>query len=151
MIKSLSGCPCSTSVIIGLTLGIDTMVEIEGLAVKSEIGLKDCKQLEVLTMSKIEILPKIGVTLIKIIIEVSILNEIANVKVDVDNFEVDKTEVLYGTDKIIEQAEVLTIQDDETGAEGASSVAKEVIVSLTDEVVDTSIVISWSWEVVDLD
>ena len=36
--SSFNGCLVSTA---GLTLGIDTMVEIEGLAVKDEIGYKD--------------------------------------------------------------------------------------------------------------
>ena len=41
VIRSFNGCLCSTSVITGLTFGIDTIVEIEGLAVKNGIGLKD--------------------------------------------------------------------------------------------------------------
>ena len=36
--NSFNGCLVST---VGLTFGIDTMVEIEGLAVKDEMGIKD--------------------------------------------------------------------------------------------------------------
>ena len=115
------------------------MVEIEGLVMKNGIGVKDCKLIEVLTESKIEILPKIGATLGKIPIEVSIMDETAYVEVDVDNYEVEKTEVLSGIDKIVEQAKVLIVQDDEIGAKGASLVAEEVTVSLAYEVVNTSI------------
>ena len=111
---------------------------------KNGIGLKDCKLIEVLTKSKIEILPKIGVTLGKIPIEVSIIDEVADVEVDIDNFEVEKIEVLASTNKIVEQAKVLIVQDDEIGAKGASLVAEEVTVSLVDEVFDTSIEVSWS-------
>ena len=110
--------------IIGLTLGIDTMVEIEGLAVKNRIGLKDYMLIEVLTESKTKILPKIGATLDRVPIEVSILNEIADVEVDIDNSDVDNTEILFGTNKIVEKIVVLTIHGDETRVEGASSVAK---------------------------
>ena len=39
--SSFNGCPVSTSVNTSLTFGIDTMVEIEGLALKDEIGYKD--------------------------------------------------------------------------------------------------------------
>ena len=104
-----------------------------------------------LTESKTEILPKIGATLGKIPIEVSILNEIAGVEVDTNNFDVDKIEVLSGTDKIVEQIGVLTMQDDETRGEGASLVAEEVTISLADEVFNTSIEVAWSWEVVGVD
>ena len=96
-----------------------------------------------LNESKTKILPKIGATLSKIRIEVSLMDEIADVEVDTDNFEVDKTKVLSGTNKIVEQVEVLTVQDDEIGAEGASLVAEEVTVSPVDEVFDTSIEVSW--------
>ena len=104
-----------------------------------------------LTESKTKKLPKIGATLSRVPIEVSIMDEVADVEINTDNSEVDKTEVLSGTDIIVEQAEVLTIQDDEIGVEGDSSIAKEVTIILEDEVVDTSIVISWSWEVVGVD
>ena len=124
------------------------MVAIEGLAVNSGIGLKDCMPIEVLTKSKTEILLKNGAILDRVPIEVSILDEIADVEVDTDNSNVDKTKLLTGAKKIIEQIVVLTIHGDEIGVEGASLVAKEVTINLTDEVVDTSIVFSWSWEVV---
>ena len=41
----------------------------------------------------------------------------------------------------------LTVHDDESGVEGASSIAKEVTIYSEDEVPTTSIVDTWSWEV----
>ena len=96
----------------------------------------------VLTESKIEILPKIVATLSKMPIEIFELTEI---EVDADNVDENKAIKLTRIDevgKIEEQTVALTEHDDEIGAEGASSIAKQVTISLVDEVVDTSIVIS---------
>ena len=65
VIRSFSGCLCSTSMITGLTLGIDTMVEIEGLAVKNGIGLKDWIPMGVLTDSKLKYYSKLVQHLVK--------------------------------------------------------------------------------------
>ena len=97
--------------------------------------------------AKIETLPKNGATLGGIHTDVSIIDEITKVEVDANNTDV-KTEELIGidveVDKIVELTAILT---DDLGAEGASSVAKEVTVILVDEVLDTSIVDTSSWEV----
>ena len=97
-----------------------------------------------LTESKTEILLKIGATLDRVPIEVSILNEIVDVEVDTDNLDVEKTKILSRTEKIVEKIGTLTTLDNETRIKGTSSVAKEVTISLVDEVVDTSIVETWS-------
>ena len=97
-----------------------------------------------LTESKTKIPLKNGAILNRVHTNVSIVDEVADVEVDTDNSDVDKTKVLTVADKILEQIMVLTIHGDEIGVEGASSVAKEVTISLEDEVVDTSIVVAWS-------
>ena len=118
----------------------------------------------VLTEFKTEILPKNGATLGRVHTDVSTIDEVANVEVDTDKADENKTRILtriltnvddvvvikaeeftgIDEDKIVEKSVALTEHDDETGAEGAGSVAEEVIVSLVDEVVDTSIVETWS-------
>ena len=100
------------------------------------------------TESKTEILPKIGATLGEMPNEISKLTKI---KVDVDNADENKTTKLTGIDevgKIAEQSIVLTVHDDDVRADGANSVAEEVIVSSVDAVLDTSIADTRSWEVV---
>ena len=96
--------------------------------------------------SKTKTLPKNSVILGRLPIEVSIIDEVATVEVDTDNPNVKKTKLLTRTDenKTIELSVALTVHDDVAGAEGANSVAKEVTVSLENEVVDTSIVYNWT-------
>ena len=89
----------------------------------------------VLTESKTKTLPKNGATLGRIPIERS---KLTGINVDVDNTNENKTIEKIGIDedKIVELTVALT---DNVGIEGASLVVEEVIVSLVDEVLDTSI------------
>ena len=110
------------------------MVEIVGLIVKIGIGPIKGISIGVLTESKIEMLPKIDVTIDGILTEVFIVEELTGTKVGAIKTIVEKT---------IELDEELTIQADEA-IEIADSVAKEDVYSSVDEVFDTSIDVTWS-------
>ena len=133
VIKSFKGCLCSTSKIIDLTFGIETIVEIEGLAMKNGIGLIEEMPRGVPTKSKIERFPKIDVALSGTHIEISTV-ELTRIEVDVNNAKVKF---------FVELSNTLTIHDD-AGVVGANSIAKEVTCNSVDEVLDTSIVDTWS-------
>ena len=129
VIRSFKGFLCSTFGITNLIFGIETIIEIEGLAVKNGIGLIEEMLRGVLTKSKIETLPKIVVTLGGILIEVFTINELSGIILGTNNVEVNK---------IVELCEELTVQVDGVN-DVANSVAKEVSCSSVDEVFDTSI------------
>ena len=92
----------------------------------------------IVTKSKIETFPKIVVKLGGILLEVFTIDELSEIIQGADNAKVNKT---------VEQYEALTIHVDAAVVE-AYSVAKEVTSSLVDEVFNTSIKVTWSWEVV---
>ena len=153
IIRSFNGCLGSTSKITILPFGIDTIEEIEGLAVKNGIGLIEEMPIGVLTKSKIETFPKNGATLGRVHTDVSIIDEkayedkigiLTRIVTNVDDAIVIKAKELIGIDeeKIVEQTIVLIEHGDEI--EWVELVAEDVTVNLIDEVVDTSIVISWS-------
>ena len=101
----------------------------------------------VLTKSRTKTFPKNGATLGGIHIDVSIIDEITEVEADVDNANVTKTKELTRIDEVHKIVELTATPIDDAGAKGAISVVEEVTISLVDEVLDTSIADTWSWEV----
>ena len=71
------------------------------------------------------------------------ISELTGIEVDADNVDENKTIELTGIDedKIVELTVALT---NDAGVEGANLIAKEVIVTSVDEVLDTSSVDIWS-------
>lgn len=90
-----------------------------------------------LNESKTEVLPKIEVTIDGILIEVFTMEELTSTKIGAINVVVDK---------IGEQGAKLTIQVDDD-VDVPESITKEDGYNSIDEVLDTSIDYTWSWEV----
>ena len=101
-----------------------------------------------LTKSKTEMPLNNGAKLHRVRMGVSTIDEIDVVEVDTDKIGILTKVVLkivVDVDKIVEQTKVLIEYA------RASLVDEEVTDNLVDEVLDTSIVGTWSWEVFDAD
>ena len=100
------------------------------------------------TKSKTKTLPKICETHDGIHTNASTVDEVTRVEENFDNTkqltEIDVDVLNAEVDKIVELTGTLT---DDVGVEGANLVVEEVTISLVDEVLDTSIAKTWSWEV----
>ena len=94
-----------------------------------------------LTESKTEILLKIHATLSKVYTGVSTIDGVAAIEVDTEKIGV-LVAIVHKT-----KVDVDKIDEVLTGCLGADSVEEEVTVNSVDEVLGTSIVEAWSWEV----
>ena len=93
-----------------------------------------------LTESKAKMLLKIGAILGRVYIGVSTIDGVAAIEVDTNKIGVLNADVLKTEVEDAKTDEILTV------CPGAGSV-EELTVSSVDEVVDTSIVEAWSWDV----
>lgn len=119
----------STYSITDLNLGIETIVEIVGLAVKIGIGPIKGILIGVLIVSKNEMLPKTDATIGGILTKVFTLEELTRTKIGAINVFVDK---------LVELDEALTIHAKDDANE-ANSLSEEDGCSSIDEVLDASI------------
>ena len=135
--KNFNGVFGFSVVLTSLPFETETMVDEAGLVVKTRIGPTKGRLREVLTVSKIDIPPKIDVHT-----RIFTIRELTSAKIGANVADVDKIGEKTGKLTVhtaggfdIPCALAATVDD---------SVTKEVACSSVDEVLDTSIVDTWS-------